>query len=109
MEKIGNYDSYRLMNSGYRKLSKIAHLVDSNKDAFELIADAYGSVPTFFHLLEAQRLELEDYARSCLAAGQYLQGLFLLFIAKNAKKYGTGFKEEYVSMLSTEDAVEYRR
>ncbi len=41
------------MNSGYRVLSKIARLVDFEKDVFGLTARAYGSVSTFFHLLEA--------------------------------------------------------
>lgn len=94
LEKTSNCNAYRLMNNGYRELSKIARYVNSDKDAFELIAKAYGSVPVFFHLLQAQRLELEDYAKSYIAAGHYIQGIFLLFIAKSAKKYSTGFKEE---------------
>ena len=39
------------MNNGYRELSKIARYVNSDKDAFELIAKAYGSVPVFFSLI----------------------------------------------------------
>jgi hypothetical protein len=109
LEKTGNCDAYKLMNSGYRKLSRIACRVESDKDAFELIADAYGSVPAFFHLLEAQRLELEDYARSCMATGKYIQGIFLLFIAKTAKKYGTGFREEYMTVLSVSNGTQYHR
>jgi hypothetical protein len=109
LEKTGNCNAYKLMNSGYRELSRIACRIESDTDAFELIADAYGSVPTFFHLLEAQRLELEDYARSCMTTGKYIQGIFLLFIAKSAKKYGIGFREEYVSMLSAGNAVQCQR
>jgi hypothetical protein len=98
LENTGNCNAYRSMNSGYRKLSKIARHVNSEKDAFQCIAEAYGSVATFFHLLEAQRIELEDYAKSCMGAGQYIQGIFLLFIARSAKKYGTRFREEYGNM-----------
>jgi hypothetical protein len=35
LEKTDNYNAYRLMNSGYRKLSMISRHVDSEKDAFE--------------------------------------------------------------------------
>lgn len=107
LEKTGNCNAYRLMNNGYRELSRIGRLVDSEKDAFALIAKAYGSVPIFFCLLEAQRLELEDYARSCTAAGKYIQGAFLMLMAKSAKKYGTGFREEYVNLLSGTHTVRH--
>lgn len=76
LEKTGNCNAYRLMNRDYRELSKTARYVDSDKDAFELIAKAYGSMPAFFHLLEAQRLELKDYAKSCKAAGQIYKVYF---------------------------------
>jgi hypothetical protein len=47
------------MNIGYRRLSEIAWQVYYKEDAFDLIGQAYGSVETFFELLEEQRVLLK--------------------------------------------------
>ena len=96
-----NFNAYRLMNTGYRKLSDLAYPVKRNDDAFILIARAYGSMDYFFHLLEAQRQELELYAKSRISNRKSMQGLFLMLVAKHAINYGKRFRKEYLSLGST--------
>jgi hypothetical protein len=91
MEKSSYGISYRLMNKGYRRLSEIAFPVSSCETAFFLIGRAYGSVEYFFELLQAQRNDLESYARSRLYKQKYIEGLFLLIIAKMAVSWGNQF------------------
>jgi hypothetical protein len=88
-------EAYRLMNKGYRRLSEIAWPVCYEEDAFDLIGQAYGSVETFFKLLEEQRIALDAYAHSCMDRGRYMEGIFLLLVAKSAIGWGKRFKDEY--------------
>jgi hypothetical protein len=88
-------EAYRLMNKGYRRLSEIAWHVCYEEDAFDLIGQAYGSVETFFKLLEEQRVALEAYANSCMDRGSYMEGIFLVLVAKSAIGWGKRFKDEY--------------
>jgi len=90
--------AYRLMNKGYRRLSEIAWHVCYDEDAFDLIGQAYGSVETFFELLEEQRIALEAYAHSCMNKRRYLEGVVLLVAAKKAIGWGKRFKDEYRSL-----------
>jgi hypothetical protein len=87
--------AYRLMNIGYRRLSEIAWHVYYEEDAFDLIGQAYGSVETFFELLEEQRVALEAYAHSCMDRGRYMEGIILLLVAIKAIGWGKRFKDEY--------------
>ncbi len=87
--------AYRLMNKGYRRLSEIAWPVCYEEDAFDLIGEAYGSVDTFFKLLEEQRIALEAYAHSCMDRRRYMEGMILLLVAKKAIGWGKRFKDEY--------------
>jgi hypothetical protein len=91
-------EAYRLMNKGYRRLSEIAWHVCYEEDAIDLIGQAYGSVETFFELLEEQRVALEAYAHSCMDRGRYLEGIILLLVAKKAIGWGKRFKEEYTNL-----------
>jgi hypothetical protein len=91
-------EAYRLMNIGYKRLSKIAWHVSSSEDAFDLIRQAYGSVEVFFELLEEQRLALRAYAQSCITRRKYMEGFILLYVAKKAIGWGTRFKGEYRSL-----------
>jgi hypothetical protein len=88
-------EAYRSMNKGYRRLSEIAWHVCYEEDAFDLIGQAYGSVETFFELLEEQRITLEAYAHSCMDRRRYLEGMILLLVAKKAIVWGKRFKDEY--------------
>jgi hypothetical protein len=85
-------EAYRLMNKGYRRLSEIAWHVCYEEDAFDLIGQAYGSVETFFKLLEEQRNALDGYAHSSIERGRYME---LLLVAKSAIGWGKRFKDEY--------------
>ena len=88
-------EAYRLMNKGYRRLSEIAWPVCYEEDAFDLIGQAYGSVEIFFELLEKQRVALDAYAHSCMDTGKYMEGIFLVLIAKSAIGWGKRFKDEH--------------
>jgi phage-related minor tail protein len=61
----------------------------------DLIGQAYGSVETFFELLEKQRIALDVYAHSCMDRGSSMEGIFLVLIAKSAIGWGKRFKDEY--------------
>jgi hypothetical protein len=91
-------EAYRSMNKGYRRLSEIAWHVCYEEDAFDLIGQAYGSVETFFKLLEDQRLALNAYAHSCVHKRRYIEGMFLLLVAKSAIGWGKRFKDEYKNL-----------
>ncbi len=91
-------EAYRSMNKGYRRLSEIAWHVCYEEDAFDLIGQAYGSVETFFKLLEEQRLSLEAYAHSCMDRRRYAEGMVLLLVAKSAIRWGKRFKDEYKNL-----------
>ena len=80
--------AYRLMNIGYRRLSEIAWNVYHTEDAFDLIDQAYGSIETFFELLEKQRVALESCAHSCIDRRRYIEGIILLLVAKKAIGWG---------------------
>jgi len=86
--------AYTLMNKGYRRLSEMAWHVCYEEDAFDLIGQAYGSVETFFELLEEQRVALEAYAHSCMDRRRYVEGMILLLVAKKAIGLGKRFKDE---------------
>jgi len=86
-------EPYGSMNEGYRRLSEIAWYVCYEEDAFDLIA--YGSVETFFGLLEEQRVALDAYTHSCMDRRRYLEGIVLLLVAKKAIGWGKRFKDEY--------------
>ena len=88
-------EAYRSMNKGYRRLSEIAWHVCYEEDAFDLIGQAYGSVETFFELLEEQRVALEAYAHSYMDTRRYIEGIVLLLVAKKAIGWGKRFKDEY--------------
>jgi hypothetical protein len=88
-------EAYRLMNKGYKQLSEIAWPICYEEDAFDLIGQAYGSVETFFELLEKQRVALDAYAHSCMDRGRFMEGIFLLLVAKSAIGWGKRFKDEY--------------
>jgi hypothetical protein len=83
------------MNKGYRRLSEIAWHVCYEEDAFDLIGQAYGSVETFFELLEEQRVALEAYAHSYMDTRRYIECIVLLLVAKKAIGWGKRFKDEY--------------
>ena len=55
LENTSYGNAYRLMNNGYRELSRIAWYVYSKEGAFTLIGHAYGSADIFFQLLEEQQ------------------------------------------------------
>jgi hypothetical protein len=88
-------EAYRSMNEGYRRLSEIAWHVCYEEDAFDLIGQAYGSVETFFELLEEQRVALEAYAHSYMDTRRYIEAIVLLLVAKKAIGWGKRFKDEY--------------
>ncbi|MGA9150227.1 MAG: hypothetical protein WBZ36_06600, partial [Candidatus Nitrosopolaris sp.] len=58
----------------------------------------YGSVETFFELLEEQRIALEVYAHLCMDRRRYVEGMILLLVAKKAIGWGKRFKDEYRSL-----------
>lgn len=98
IEKTPYGRSYSLMNLGYKRLSEIAWHVSSKESAFYLIGQAYGTVNFFFKLLEAQRMDLQNYAYSCLYKQQYLKGLLLLLVAKISVRWGKKFLQEYKAL-----------
>jgi hypothetical protein len=103
MEDSEYGEPYRLMNEGYRRLSEIARHVSYEKEAFDLIGQAYGSVETFFELLENQRAALYSYAHSCMGKRRYIEGVILLLAAKNAVGWGKKFKKEYINLDKPKD------
>ena len=93
------------MNKGYRRLSEIAWHVCYEEDAFDLISQAYGSVETFFELLEEQRVALKAYAHSCMDRRRYIEGTILLLAAKNAIGWGKRFKDEYRDLAQSKEIL----
>ena len=79
-------------------ISEIAWHVCYEEDAFDLIGQTYGSVETFFELLEEQRIALEVYAHLCMDRRRYVEGMILLLVAKKAIGWGKRFKDEYRSL-----------
>lgn len=105
MEDSEYGEPYRLMNEGYRRLSEIARHVSYEKEAFDLIGQAYGSVETFFELLENQRVALNAYAHSCMGKRRYIEGVILLLAAKNAVGWGKKFKKEYINLDKPKEII----
>jgi hypothetical protein len=90
-------EAYYAMNAGYRSLRKIARVVNTKEEAFELIEQAFGSIDLFFVLLENQRIALRNYALSLAEKGgvSWLEGSFLLAVCALAKEWGRRFRLEY--------------
>jgi len=105
-----NYKAYGVMNEGYRRLSQIAYHVETKKEAFELIGQAFGSVDFFFDALEEQRLALKSYAQSIMKQDiqSWFKGMFLLTISAQGKEWIRKFRLEYITTLEpcTYDQIE---
>jgi hypothetical protein len=107
METTKYGEPYRIMNQGYRRLSRIADHVQTDTEAFQFIEQAFGSVEFFFDALEKQRLALKAYAESLIAQGgkHWLHGVFLFAVSVQARGWGRKFRHEYTSINKSKGSL----